>query len=436
MFHSEIGYSWDVNTGSQIGTPLLGHTGRVTYAGFRNDGTNIMSVGADKTLRFWSVPSNDEPTQTAMSKHNYPTTSNCSALSGNGNRILLLTNSSTLQSEFAVISCLWDMTTNESTKKLLEHNSYVICIALNEDGSRLIMGMQDGSALVRNVDTTSLIGHPLIGQTRAVDCVALNKDGSYAVVGSTDHSLQVWDVNMSAGLGTPLVGHSDRVRNVSISSSGKHVASGSDDLTVRIWDTETSSQIGQLKFKPEVALFPMTVFFSSDDDRIISCTRDGVARVWSIEDKQQICKPFEVKNFKIFGRDVLIPYETWLQEQLIYIRSRPRSNDVKQSHVCMRTLNNDVNRILDYVNSAVLKQYDCESKNGENCNTDDRERFGNYFNIAAATVSFQYVKLFQSNGETLVLANLPRDVQNYEIRGHSIRYTLKNGEILVCKIEE
>lgn len=150
------------------------------------------------------------------------------------------------------------------------------CVALNEDGSRLIVGLQNGSVVMWNVDTTLLIGRALVRQVGAVNCVALNNDGTYAITGLTYDSLQAWDVNMSTAYGKPLLGHSDRVRSVSMSSSGKHVTSASEDLTIRIWDTGTSSQIGLIMYKNDQhSKFPTPL--SCGDNCILSCLSEVVS---------------------------------------------------------------------------------------------------------------------------------------------------------------
>jgi WD40 repeat protein len=48
---------WDAETGTQIGSPLTGHSDSVMSVAWNNDGTKLASGSFDRTARIWSVGS-------------------------------------------------------------------------------------------------------------------------------------------------------------------------------------------------------------------------------------------------------------------------------------------------------------------------------------------------------------------------------------------
>ena len=46
---------WDLNTGKQVGQPLLGHTDEITSIAFSPNSTTLASGSADRTVRIWDV---------------------------------------------------------------------------------------------------------------------------------------------------------------------------------------------------------------------------------------------------------------------------------------------------------------------------------------------------------------------------------------------
>ena len=52
---------WDIQQGRQIGSPLEGHAGSVWSIDFTSDGTQVLSVGSDLTLRRWPTNLNAWP---------------------------------------------------------------------------------------------------------------------------------------------------------------------------------------------------------------------------------------------------------------------------------------------------------------------------------------------------------------------------------------
>ena len=129
---------WDVETGSTIGEELAGHEESVNFVGFI-DGTRILSGSRDHTLRFWSMPSDTESPRPATRADSIRKRS--LKLSRDQSRALFVLDSEKVR--------VWDLHKNQLVEKPFDHCSFSIsCVATNEDGSRVIVGAQNGSVLV------------------------------------------------------------------------------------------------------------------------------------------------------------------------------------------------------------------------------------------------------------------------------------------------
>ena len=84
------------------------------------------------------------------------------------------------------------------TYKVLEgHTNYVMSVAFNHDGTKIVSGSSDNTIRVWNVDTgeciVTLEGHE--GYLRSsVESVGFNRDGTKIVSGSYDGTIRVWEL--------------------------------------------------------------------------------------------------------------------------------------------------------------------------------------------------------------------------------------------------
>ena len=242
---------------------------------------------------------------------------------------------------------------------------------------------------------------------------------------STDFSVQVWDVNMKKAYGKPLLGHFDHIQCLSITSNGKHLASVSEDKTIRIWNTPTSTEIGQLQYE-RTSLndlkIGLNVICSADDDRFIICSPD--VRVWSIQERREICEPLQAISDVKSAQGKLTAYETWLQEQLRYFNT---SENKKPRHACMRVLHNDSNRIFSMMGFSIHKRFECESKDEQNCTVDDSTMTKCDGDILACDE--HAVSVTVSNGQTYSLANTSGYVVRYALAERTVVFLATNGDV-------
>ena len=145
-------------------------------------------------------------------------------------------------------------------------------LALSHDGSRVVIGYEDGRIQVWN-HLTNTIECQMSGHSGVVMCVAFSYDGSRVVSGSNDDTVRIWDCR--TGNEVALYRYSSWVMLVAFSHNGGRVAFGSHH-TVGIWNPST----GEIHSEPtniERLDYVDSVAFSHDDNHVISGWGD---RVW------------------------------------------------------------------------------------------------------------------------------------------------------------
>ncbi|HBZ30896.1 MAG TPA: hypothetical protein DEO56_09945, partial [Nitrosomonas nitrosa] len=165
---------WDVQTGKQIGKPLIGHEASILSVAFSSDGRRIVSGSLDNTLRLWDA-------QTGM----------------------------------------------PIREPLTGHVHDVLSVAFSPDGRRIVSGSRDNTLRLWDAQTGMPIGEPLTGHGDSVYSVAFSPDGRRIVSGSRDNTLRLWEAQPTVVLiGEPLAGHGDRVNSVAFSPDSRRIVSG------------------------------------------------------------------------------------------------------------------------------------------------------------------------------------------------------------------
>ena len=280
-----------------------GHAGSVTAAAFTPDGKEIVSCGADRTLRLWDVVGGESRRLTDS-----PYEIGCLAVAsgrvltgqGVGVRVWDLAAGKEVQRlqghtdavrGIAVASDgrmaltggddrtlrLWDLPTGRDTQRLAGHRNRVGCVALSADGLWALSG--DRSQSLRLWDLTG--GREVrsfAAPTGPVLSVAFAPDGETAVSAHFDTTLRLWEVATGREL-RRLVSHKQMVAAVAFAPDGRRIASGGHDHTVRVWDPASGSELwcGQGHMGPV-----SSVAFSPDGTHLLSAGFDETIRLWKL----------------------------------------------------------------------------------------------------------------------------------------------------------
>ncbi len=134
---------------------------------------------------------------------------------------------------------MWDADSGRLLRQV-HQNAETSAVALNHDGSRLLVSSWDSRATVWSVTTGRQLVN-FVGHTRGIADAAFSPDGTRVVTTSLDHTVRVWDARTGQML--RVLTFPDDQTSVSLSTDGSELAvadnaaiSGVPDI-VRVYDT-------------------------------------------------------------------------------------------------------------------------------------------------------------------------------------------------------
>ncbi|MEL7067778.1 MAG: caspase family protein [Cyanobacteria bacterium J06581_3] len=272
---------WKATDGSLVRS-IVAQQGIRTLS-LSENGTLIVTAGFDNIARVWNARTGE---QVRELKHSDTILS--VGLSPDAQKIA--TTSTDRKAR------IWDQTGN--LVATLEHSAEVKSASFNSDGSLLVTASRDQTAGVWDVETEELVTELLhLGPVREA---IFSPDDRYIVTttlsdtrtASNNNSAYVWDWQAPSAQDQLIFRamHQRAVTTARFSHDGSKLATGSRDRTAKIWDMATIEQNAK-KEKPSALEAESslnhrrgvnTVRFSQEDDRIVTASADGTARVWDV----------------------------------------------------------------------------------------------------------------------------------------------------------
>ncbi len=216
--------TWDA-TLVQATATSKGHSGAIKALAIHPQGSVLLSGGADKILRAWSIR--------------------------DGNLELLY--------------------------ELKGHKKSITCIDFSPDGRTAISGSGDKNLILWDINSGSLI-KTVEAHSDWVGCVSFSPDGREISSGGYDKLIKIWDASDLTEIRT-LEGHTGWVQCLSYTPSGKLLISGGHDQMIRIWDTETGGQVAASEKLEQIVLSVDASPVSNDF--ISSCLLSEKLRIWA-----------------------------------------------------------------------------------------------------------------------------------------------------------
>jgi WD40 repeat protein len=189
---------------------------------------------------------------------------------------------------------VWDAETGQEVVHI-PNDDGVYFVSFSPDGKKLVSA---GSAMISVWDIEDVLNN-----SRVVDNynagyrspLAFSPDGKWVASEKCEplgpefgmpvcasSSVHIWDISTGQEISSIL--HSDRINSIAFSSNGDRVVSGSKDGIVLVWETSTGNEITRMAHKESVT----SVRFSPNNKWVASGSSDNTVRVWDANTGQEI----------------------------------------------------------------------------------------------------------------------------------------------------
>ncbi len=198
---------------------MTGHSGAVTSLAFAPDGQQLLSGGADKSVRLWNVADGKQIRAFAGAADQVTSV----AVSADGKRVA----AAGLDKQARV----WNLQSS-AVEQTLTHPAAVQCLDLSTDGARLATGADDGPVRVWDLATGQLL-QSLTGHQGAVNAVAFGGAMDVVISAGADKTLRRWPLAVTR----VIVADQGKTNALAIVPGSDQVVTAGADKNVKLWDS-------------------------------------------------------------------------------------------------------------------------------------------------------------------------------------------------------
>jgi eukaryotic-like serine/threonine-protein kinase len=259
---------------------LVGHSKDMVSVAYSPDGRFIVSGGDDPEVRLWDAATGENVRTWKQDK---------------GVDALTFSSDSQFVGSAGLDDKVRVFKVDGTETRTFQHNK-AYRIVFTPDGTRLVVGAQDGEVEVLDVHTGALL-KTLTQHTDRTQHLGLSPRGEL-VIGSWDRTVSIW--NLETYERVKLIdGHDSAVSSVAFSHDGKWVAIAENNLAIHIRNAQTWERTHSI-YMPAGTIFA-AVSFSADDQTLLVTAADGVVRVWHTSSGQLLAVVDVVPEGKLFS---------------------------------------------------------------------------------------------------------------------------------------
>ncbi|HMF20354.1 MAG TPA: WD40 repeat domain-containing protein, partial [Gemmataceae bacterium] len=245
------------------GRTLLTHTGPIHALALAADGNQVLTGGADKSVRLSTLVNAKE-----VRAYTGPAAAVQSvAFNNNATQVTAGTADGRL--------ILWNAADPKPIDQAFAHGGAVTGISFHPQNTQLLTGGGDG--LLKLWAMPPIPGR-LLSHPDAVVSSAMTADGKRLFTGSADKILRSWDPAKNT-VERQYTGHAGPVTAVAISGNGQILISGGDDGVIRQWNQASGKENSQVGAHANAV---SSLALNPAGTQMLSSSADGTVKVWQL----------------------------------------------------------------------------------------------------------------------------------------------------------
>ncbi len=205
---------------------------------------------------------------------------------------------------------VWDLASSRQLAQSSPRSSPIAVVAACRAANRLLIGYEDGVAMLHELANGQPVGGELVHPTQIL-AAAFSDSGKLVAVSDASNRVILRDQN-GTSLAPPMT-HGDWVNSLAFSPDERLLATASFDHQVRLYRIaevlESTAERDQSPAQPFMTLLHPgrvhLVSFSPDGKYVLSAAADNAVRLWRAADGREVCAP--LRHQGIVTRTVFSP---------------------------------------------------------------------------------------------------------------------------------